>query len=73
MVNLFVSNDDLESLCYQVEEGTESGNKRLSLLAVATNFHLAEAAFDAACTTTHPHRHLTLRHRARVIREHEPK
>jgi len=54
------------------EEWSTDGSRKVTLLAVATNFYLAEAAFNVARTTTHSHRHLTLRHRARVIRKHEP-
>jgi hypothetical protein len=63
---------DLEALCYLVEECSPDGRKRFELLAVASNFDLARAAFDVGRTKTHPHRHLLLRQRARVIAKHAP-
>jgi hypothetical protein len=44
----------------------------LSSSPSASNFDLARAAFDVGRTKTHPHRHLLLRQRARVIAKHAP-
>ena len=63
MVNLSSCDGDLSV----VEEWSPDDRKRVELLAVAVNFHLAAAAFETACITTHEHRRLTLRHRARVM------
>lgn len=63
----FYSREQYEALCFHVEE-LDALDRVESLLAISMNALMAIAAFDIA-VDSRPHRHIRLRHRARVLRE----
>ena len=60
-----------DELCFHVEQWSDDGRRLETLLSASCNALLAIGAYDEALKLR-GHKRLTVRHGARVIREHTP-